>query len=351
MSGDLQSVQFMNHKTKANTNAGLRPARESDHRALALNYVKETLRSSSFSTYRRRPVSTPSATSTTYVRRGSRPTPGWLFIQRFLSVWRSLMVCIVALFALSSPAFAETRIALVIGNAKYSTSTLKNPANDAAAIASALKKLGFVVIHRENATQRNMLEAMREFVDKAGSYDVRLLFYAGHGMQITGKNYLMPVDAALGDERDLQRTAVNLNEFVDLIGQMKRGINIVVLDACRDNPYGANQSLSADGRRMRFRSVRMSGLASVEAPVGSFVAFAAAPGQVAEDGPTGSHGVFTKHLLDHIAAPNLTIEQVFKRVRSGVKLDTDSKQIPWDSSSLTGEFCFVSGAKVCGETR
>lgn len=261
------------------------------------------------------------------------------------------MLAVTCVMSAASNVGAETRIALVIGNAKYSNSTLKNPANDAAAIAITLKKLGFVVIHREDATQRNMLEAMREFVDKAGGYDVRLLFYAGHGAQITGKNYLMPVDAALGDERDLQRTAVNLNEFVNLIGQMKRGINIVVLDACRDNPYGANQSLSADGRRMRFRSVRMSGLASVEAPVGSFVAFAAAPGQVAEDGPTGSHGVFTKHLLEHIAAPNLTIEQVFKRVRSGVKNDTDSKQIPWDSSSLTGEFCFAKTAIACGGGR
>lgn len=263
----------------------------------------------------------------------------------------SVVVVLASAIFTTMDVVAETRIALVIGNAKYATSSLKNPANDAAAITVALKKLGFVVIHREDATQRSMLDAMREFVDKAGNYDVRLLFYAGHGLQIAGKNYLMPIDASVGDERDLQRTAVNLNEFVELIGQMKRGINIVVLDACRDNPYGANQALSADGRRMRFRSVRMSGLASVEAPVGSFVAFAAAPGQVADDGSTGSHGVFTKHLLEHIGTPNLTIEQVFKRVRSGVKTDTESKQIPWDSSSLTGEFCFSKGVVACGGGR
>lgn len=268
--------------------------------------------------------------------------------------WRTL-VRVVFAAALSvgtvvAPASANTekRIALVIGNAQYPASRLKNPANDAAAMSAALRKLGFTVIHREDATQRVMLSAMREFVDKASGYDVRLFFYAGHGAQIAGKNYLMPLDTALDEERDLQRTAVNLNEFIELLGQGKQGVNIIVLDACRDNPFSATQSLTANGRRMKFRGVKMAGLATVEAPVGSFIAFAAAPGQAADDGVGNNLGVFTKHIVEHIATPDITIEQVFKRVRGGVRKDTDGKQIPWDSSSLTGDFCFSLSSRGCG---
>lgn len=274
--------------------------------------------------------------------------------QRAAWDWRTL-VCELLAVVLSmgiwmAPASANTekRIALVIGNAQYPASKLKNPANDAVAMTAALRKLGFTVIHREDATQRVMLSAMREFVDKAPGYDVRLFFYAGHGAQIVGKNYLMPLDAALDDERDLQRTAVNLNEFIELLGQGKHGVNIVVLDACRDNPFSATQNLTANGRRMKFRGVNMAGLATVEAPVGSFIAFAAAPGQTADDGVGSNLGVFTKHIVEHIATPDITIEQVFKRVRGGVRKDTDGKQIPWDSSSLTGDFCFSLSSRRCG---
>ena len=260
-----------------------------------------------------------------------------------LAVW-----LIAGVLPTPANAAAERRIALVIGNAQYPASKLKNPANDATAMATALRKLGFTVIYREDATQRVMLSAMREFVDKSTGYDVRLFFYAGHGAQIVGKNYLMPLDAALDDERDVQRTAVNLNEFMDLLGQAKQGVNIIVLDACRDNPFGATQSLSANGRRMKFRGIKMPGLATIDAPVGSFVAFAAAPGQAADDGAAANFGVFTKHILEHISTPDVTLEQLFKRVRSGVRKDTDGKQIPWDSSSLTGDFCFSPTARGCG---
>lgn len=260
----------------------------------------------------------------------------------------------LCLVLLPTPVDANTekRIALIFGNAQYPSSKLKNPVNDAAAMASALRKLGFTVIHREDATQRVMLSAMRDFIDKAASYDVRLFFYAGHGAQLLGKNFLMPLDTVLDDERDLQRTAVNLNEFIEHLGQAKQGVNILVLDACRDNPFSASQNLTANGRRMKFRGgIKLPGLATVEAPVGSFIAFAAAPGQAADDGVGGSLGVFTKHIVEQISTPDITIEQVFKRVRSGVRKDTEGKQIPWDSSSLTGEFCFAASSRACRETR
>ncbi|MEW6266698.1 MAG: caspase family protein [Thermodesulfobacteriota bacterium] len=225
----------------------------------------------------------------------------------------------------------ERRVALVIGNAAYKDSPLKNPANDARDMAAALKSLDFEVIHKENADKRTMVTAADEFGQKLRTADVGLFFFAGHGVQIKGINYLIPVGAHVSIEQDVEFEGVDAGR---ILGQMEAAgnkVNIVLLDACRDNPFA--------------RSFRSSsrGLARMDAPKGSVIAFATAPGSTASDGK-GRNGVFTQNLLQHMKTPGLKIEDVLKQVRIGVLRDTSDKQVTWDSSSLTGDFYFSLGA-------
>lgn len=219
------------------------------------------------------------------------------------------------------------RLALVIGNSHYSSGPLKNPANDARDISAALTKLGFEVIYEEDATRRKMDEAVRAFYSKLRNSETGLFYYAGHGMQVKGRNYLIPVDARIETESDVEHESIDVGRVLGKMEDAGNPVNIVILDACRDNPFA--------------RSVRSSGagLARMDAPVGSIVAYATSPESVASDG-TGKNGVYTKHLLKQIMIPGLTIEQVFKAVRNGVIDETNNKQVPWESTSLRGDFYF-----------
>ena len=237
----------------------------------------------------------------------------------------------------------ERRIALVIGNGDYRFSPLKNPVNDARGMAEALRALGFEVTFRENAGRQAMLESMRTFAVRSKAYDVRLFYYAGHGVQVEGKNYLIPTDAEIQSEEDIPTKSADMSELIERLGQTESGVNIVILDACRNNPFADGAMLVADGRRLRFRGATPSGLAPVDAPPGTLVAFSTAPGSVAIDNANASHSLYTKHLLDNLATPSLPIEQLFKRVRVAVIQETRRLQVPWESSSLTREFCFRNG--------
>ena len=222
----------------------------------------------------------------------------------------------------------DARIALVVGNGAYKTSPLNNPVNDARAITRALKELGFEVLLRENLTQQGFLGALREFGSRLkDTGGVGLFYYAGHGMQVKGANYLIPVDAAIEGEDEVRYLSIDANQVLDKMDQAGNRLNIVILDACRDNPFARS-----------FRS-KQSGLAQMDAPSGMLVAFATAPGAVAYDGD-GVNGVYTKHLLRNLTIPGLPIELVLKRVREGVSKDTGQKQIPWETSSLLGDFYF-----------
>jgi uncharacterized caspase-like protein len=234
----------------------------------------------------------------------------------------------------------ERRIALVIGNADYDFAPLKNPVNDAEAMAQALEKLGFKVIKRENGKLGEMLEAIREFSLKASSNDVRLLYYAGHGVQIDGKNYLIPVDADIHSDDDFPRKSVDMSELVNRLGRLDSGLNILILDACRNNPFKNVGYKTADGRFIRLRGGGRPGLARVDAPQGTLVAFSTAPGAAAMDGRGSANSLYTRHLLENISVPGLPVEQLFKRVRIAVAQETRRMQIPWESSSLMGDFCF-----------
>jgi len=221
------------------------------------------------------------------------------------------------------------RLALVIGNGAYQTAPLKNPINDAEDMAATLKKSGFKVILKKDADQRIMEDAIRHFGRQLRNSDVGLFYFAGHGVQVEGRNYLIPVDAKIESESDVKYEAVDAGRILGKMEDAESRLNIVILDACRNNPY-----------TRAFRSDQ-SGLARMDAPTGSLVAYSTAPGEIAADGPD-RNGIFTKHLIQHMMTPNLLIEQILKRVRIDVARQTNGRQIPWESSSLMGDFYFNS---------
>ena len=236
----------------------------------------------------------------------------------------------------------EIRTALVIGNATYRSAPLRNPVNDAQAVAAALKGLGFTVILRENASQAEMIDALREFARTSAKSQVRFLYYAGHGVQLKGRNYLMPVDAEVSTEDEIAQKGTDITEFLERMGTLPVGVNLVVLDACRNNPFTVGPAQLADSRRFRSRGLNPqgAGLAPLRAPSGTLIAFSTAPGSVAVDNPAQRNSVYTKHFLANLRNPNMPIERLFKQVRIAVAQETQQQQVPWESSSLMGEFCF-----------
>lgn len=251
------------------------------------------------------------------------------------------LVAAAASAALAGPDVPKS--ALVIGNGAYKTAPLRNPVIDARAVSAALSGLGFAVDLKTDTTRRELIESLRQFALAADRSAVRVVFYAGHGVQAKGRNYLLPVDAEPTSESEIPETGADAAEFIDRLGEVKQGINIVILDACRVNPFTGGVIVGPDGRRLKFRGLTPSGLARLEAPVGTLVAFSTSPGGVALDGPRGEHSIYAKHLLQHLATPGLAIEYLFKRVRIEVAEETGRVQVPWESSSLTADFCFRPG--------
>ena len=238
------------------------------------------------------------------------------------------------------PALAEKRVALVIGNSAYEhTVGLKNPRQDAKAITAALIKLGFEVIEGVDLKQAEFLAKVNKFATQIETADVGLLFYAGHGLQAGGKNYLVPVDANLRTEIDLQFQTMPLNLILKSMEAAKR-VNIVLLDACRNNPL-ASKLASANNASRSVGSTR--GLARVGNVVGTYIAFSTSPDSVAQDG-SGDHSPFAQAILKEIATPGQDIEIVMRRVRADVITETDGRQVPWSNSSLTSGFVFAPSA-------
>jgi Caspase domain len=225
----------------------------------------------------------------------------------------------------------ENKIALVIGNAHYRKSPLRNPVNDALAISKQLKLLGFTVFTFTDASQMEMKNAIRKFGDALNkSSGVGLFYYAGHGVQSGGKNYLIPVDANIERAYDIEDQGVDAGLVLRMMELYKNPLNIIVLDACRNNPYSKG-----------FRSVE-EGLAPVYiAPTGSIISFATAPGKTASDGD-GKNGLYTQELIRAMRQPNKSLEEVFKEVRINVAKISNNEQIPWTNSSLMGEFYFTT---------
>jgi hypothetical protein len=221
----------------------------------------------------------------------------------------------------------ERRVALVIGNGSYATAPLKNPVNDAHDIGEALREVGFDVIGRENVSQNDMKRAIREFGQKTQNSDVALFYYAGHAVQVNGENYLIPVGATIEKPEEVEYESINVGFVLAQMTNAGSQTNIVILDACRNDPFARG-----------FRALTR-GLALMNAPGGTLIAYATAPGAVASDG-NGRNGLYTEELLRNLRTPGLDVEEVFKRVRVGVRAKTQGQQTPWESSSLVSNFYF-----------
>jgi caspase domain-containing protein len=230
-----------------------------------------------------------------------------------------------------APAAEARRVALVIGNGAYESAPLRNPINDARDVAQALRELGFDVAHGENLGRDDMKRRIRSFGERLrGGSDVALFYYAGHGVQVKGTNYLVPVDAKVQREEEVEYEGVEAGFVLAQMEADSSRVNIVILDACRNNPFTRS-----------FRSAA-NGLAALDAPRGTLIAYATGPGSTASDG-TARNGLYTQELLKQMRSPGLSVEDVFKRVRVAVLAQTAGRQTPWESSSLTGDFRFVNG--------
>lgn len=225
----------------------------------------------------------------------------------------------------------DRRTALVIGNGDYKVSPLKNPVNDAEVMSEQLEALGFDVIKGINLNQKQMKKKISAFGKQLKKGGTGLFYYAGHGMQVQGNNYLIPVESVIQSEEDVEYEAVNAGRVLAQMDAAKNGLNIVILDACRDNPFARS-----------FRS-SSKGLAYMDAPGGTMIAYATAPGSVASDG-AGNNGLYTSELVKEMAIPGKRIEDIFKKVRTKVRLQTENRQIPWESSSLEGDFYFAKAS-------
>ncbi|HSS20372.1 MAG TPA: caspase family protein [Pyrinomonadaceae bacterium] len=221
------------------------------------------------------------------------------------------------------------RIALVIGNGAYTNAPpLKNPPNDARDMTATLKELGFDVASGINVNQREMKRLIREFGQKLKAGGSGLFYYAGHGVQSKGRNYLIPVEADIQSEAEVEDAGVDVNLVLSYMDDAQNGLNIMILDACRNNPFARS-----------FRSAS-SGLAQVDAPTGTLIAYATAPGRVASDG-IGQNGLYTSELLKQMRVPGLSATDMFMRVRAEVMRQTANRQVPWEASSLVGAFYFM----------
>jgi len=250
---------------------------------------------------------------------------------RWVLAW---LVLIGPLFWTTSSHASERRVALVIGNGAYQTGPLRNPVNDAQDMSIRLRNLGFEVTERTNLRTRQIGGTLRELRNRLSAGSVALVFYAGHGVQIKGENYLPAVDAVIEGEEDVPNQSLSVRQIMDVLADAGTRLNLVFLDSCRDNPY-----------QRSFRSATR-GLSRENVPSGTLMSFATRPGGVADDG-AGRNGVYTSALLRAMTVVDQPIELVLKNVVTMVKAETRNRQEPWIEGSISGDFCF--GACASGE--
>lgn len=237
----------------------------------------------------------------------------------------------LAVAAASAQAPVDVREALVIGNSAYASAPLENPANDALAMSAALRKLGFSVQVLRDADKKQLTQAFDSLGARLkGRQGVAMVYYAGHGVQVNYDNFLVPVDARIRQEADIASQAVNINQALESLAASGSRLSVMVLDACRDNPFKTRQAFV--------------GLAPRDAPKGTLIAYATDPGNVAQDGDASSgNGLYTQFLLKELARPLTTIDDVFKRVRFSVRRASGGQQIPSYTNGLNENFSFERG--------
>lgn len=241
--------------------------------------------------------------------------------------------------ARAQPFNSGRRTALIIGNANYRVAPLRNPVNDARLVASTLQEIGFEVTLLEDGSQRAMVDNVRRWVANSASADVRTFYFAGHGTQFEGNNYLLPIDLAILQETQIRSAALMLSDIVDALSAQEKGVNFVIIDACRTDPSSLlNRPV---GRTRGFNQPHKLGLNAQMAPRGTVVAYSTAPGSLAADGDNDRNSLFTRALATELRKPGLPVESLFKQVRLSVMQATANAQIPWERSSLVGDFCFL----------
>jgi hypothetical protein len=231
-------------------------------------------------------------------------------------------------FSLPPLVMSEKRTALIIGNSNYKDTPLRNPVNDANDFSIALQRCGFDVKKTINANRRQMRESIRIFGNSIRKSGVGLFYYAGHGIQLDGENYLVPIDAAVESEDEIKDECLMVSSVLRKMETARNKLNIIILDACRNNPFAS-----------KYRSATR-GLAIMDAPTGSLLAYSTAPGSVASDGPN-RNGLYTYSLLKHLNTPGLRLIDLFINVRNDVVTVSNGKQVPWESQSLRGHFYFI----------
>lgn len=251
----------------------------------------------------------------------------------------SLFLCLPILACLALPASAQKRVALVIGNGNYSTVTpLKNPANDANAVAQSLRELGFRVMLGVDLGKASFEKTVLDFSETLNGAEAAVFYYAGHGLQVDGRNYMVPVDARLADEADLPFQLVAMDIVLNKLVH-HRITNIVIMDACRDNPLGDKLSKALGERG----NAVGTGLASVYARADTLISYSTQPYHVALDGD-GDNSVYSGSLARHISTPDIDVIDMLKRVRKDVQDATNKEQLPWDNHAMTGDFFFRTSA-------
>lgn len=226
---------------------------------------------------------------------------------------------------------SNQKLALVVGNAAYPKSPLRNPLNDARSVAASLQEVGFQAEIAADVSLRNLEAAVNRFVARVKHGDVAVFYYAGHGIQLEGENYLVPVDFDAKDEADAKYAAYSASRVQERLEKAGARVVVVVLDACRNNPFQATRSAGG-------------GLAAMGSGKGTLIAFATAPGKTADDNPRGQNGLFTSHLVTALREPGLTLDQVFNRVREQVYKESQGRQVPWTVSSVIGDVYLRPGA-------
>jgi uncharacterized caspase-like protein len=251
----------------------------------------------------------------------------------------------VGLGAVAGPLGAATggpwpqgrRVALLFGNAQYPEASLRNPVRDARLLATTLRDLGFEVLLAENASRDGMYTLVRQWLIASADAQVRAFYYAGHGVQYRGGSYLIPIDALFLAEDEIPQKAFNLAHVIEPLSRTNRGVNFVIMDACRGEPSAL---LTRVQRRTRsLENIPEPGLGPQIAPRGTVIAYSTSPGALAADGAGSANSVFTRNLALHLRKPGVPIETVFKRVRMAVMRETGNAQVPWETSSLVGDFC------------
>jgi uncharacterized protein len=266
------------------------------------------------------------------------------WITNLFHSWSTPLIALIFLFGASDKSIAAEKVALVIGNSSYvHAPPLVNPVNDAKDISTALKNINFDVYTAMNASRQEMLTALSYFKAAISESKIALFYYAGHGIQVDGTNYIIPIDAQIESRNAAREEAITLDDITTLMEKTDR-FNIIILDACRDNPWAAVTENYVGGRSIRgertFSETSSKGLAVQKAGAGTLIVFATSPGKVAYDGG-GRNSPFSAALAKNISAPNLTIEQVLKRVRQNVLSETNGLQLPWDQSSMLNELYLV----------